>query len=262
LPPVEPPISPLNKAEPAQGPPPDFSMVRAAEATRRAEAMQRDPRLAAQLAVDRHVDAHFGNLSHHKREFLKQRPDYWADEHSMLAMSRRYYAGLAAGIPDDTPEMNAYIDDGMRQEFQERQQHRVQGARAAAPMPPPIPEPSVDRMAERLNQQQADAIRNVVNVEASTPMVLAENLPMPRARSLPISAPVSREIPTASGQKAQDFSNIRLSPIEREIARNSFGPIKDAFGNVRDLTNEEKELRYGLNKLRMLKMRADGTLNE
>ena len=82
-------------------------------------------------------------------------------------------------------------------------------------------------------------------------------------RSLPMSAPVSRDIPMMSGGgKMSQATQVTLSQAEREIAWNSFGPIKDKAGNLVDLTREEKERLFASNKKRMLEMRRNGTLNE
>jgi hypothetical protein len=78
--------------------------------------------------------------------------------------------------------------------------------------------------------------------------------PTPARRSIPLSAPVSRDVPTASGRRMSEIGNITLSPAEREIARNSFA--------APDLTNEQKERMYAEAKHRMLAMREAGTLNE
>lgn len=76
--------------------------------------------------------------------------------------------------------------------------------------------------------------------------------PAPARRSMPVSAPVSREVPTASGQRRSN--TMTLSPEEREIARNSFGSIKGAP----DLTNDQKERLYAENKAKLNRMRASG----
>jgi hypothetical protein len=217
-----PPAAPPLEPEPPPSPEAGLAIARAIEAARQAEQMQHDP----QFAIERAVNAIPG-LTDHKRAYLREHPDYWVDPTLRPALGRHYQAGLAAGIPDDSPEMNQHISRSMDQELAARHNQR-----AAMPAPATLDFPAVG---------------------SSKPM---------RARSLPFSAPVSRDIPTASGQKVPDFRNMTLSPAEREIARNSFGPIKDASGNVRDLTNEEKEFRYAQNKALMLKRRADGTLNE
>jgi hypothetical protein len=80
--------------------------------------------------------------------------------------------------------------------------------------------------------------------------------PQPQRRSVPVSAPVSREPPTSSGQRSTG-NQITLTPEERAIARNSFGAV-----NGKELTNAEKERLYALNKAKYQKMRANGTYSD
>jgi hypothetical protein len=71
----------------------------------------------------------------------------------------------------------------------------------------------------------------------------------PQRRSMPVSAPVSRDVPTASGQR-QSSSKITLSPDEVAIARSAF--------TASDMTNAQKELLYAQNKRKLQTMRANG----
>jgi hypothetical protein len=238
-PPVEPPSPETHHA-----------MARAIEAQRMAEELQRNPR----LAVDRHIDQRFANLSDHKRAFIKRawhehRVDLTEPQNAQ-AMTRHYYAGLAQGIPDDSPEMDAHLTNVL-------EGRHIQPPENGNAEPSQMAEPSIERAAQQLDDQ-ATAIRNVMNVEASTPLALAENLPapepMPRAKSIPFSAPVSRNVLSPSGRPVPDFRNITLSAAEREIARNSFTDPS--------MTNEQRERLYASNKALMLKRRAEGTLNE
>jgi hypothetical protein len=230
----------------------DHAIERAVEAQRMAEQMQRDP----QAAVARYVDSLPG-LSDRKRAYLKSRPLLLQPETTQI-LRAEYAAALAEGVEDDSDAMERRLDLGIVAQLRAREQRQVEGARAAAPMPPPMPEPSIERAAQQLDHD-ADAARSFINVEASMPHAVSANLPMPetmpRRSSIPFSAPVSRNIPSPSGKPTPDFRSIVLSPAEREIARNSF---TDAPG----MTDEAKERRYALNKSRMLKMRAEGTLNE
>lgn len=73
--------------------------------------------------------------------------------------------------------------------------------------------------------------------------------PQPQRRSMPVSAPVSREVPTISGQRASP-SKITLSPEEVRIARSAF--------TAPDMTNAQKELLYARNKQKLQRMRANG----
>ena len=71
--------------------------------------------------------------------------------------------------------------------------------------------------------------------------------PEPR-RSMPVTAPVSRDVPTPSGQRTN--ARITLTPEERDIARRSF--------TAADMTDEQKEKLYAMNKAKLLRMRANG----
>ena len=64
-----------------------------------------------------------------------------------------------------------------------------------------------------------------------------------------MTAPVSRDVPTASGQR-QPSSKVTLTAEERQIARTSF--------TASDMTNEQKELLYARNKQKLAQQRANG----
>lgn len=76
--------------------------------------------------------------------------------------------------------------------------------------------------------------------------------PAPAAprRSMPVTAPVSREVPTSTGERQS--TGVTLTPEERAIARSSFS---DPTGKM---TNAEKERLYAKNKLKLQNMRASG----
>jgi hypothetical protein len=76
-----------------------------------------------------------------------------------------------------------------------------------------------------------------------------EPQPQPQRRSMPMTAPVSRDVPTVSGQR-QSSSKVTLTAEERQIARTSF--------TAPDMTNEQKELLYARNKQRLAQQRANG----
>ena len=76
-----------------------------------------------------------------------------------------------------------------------------------------------------------------------------EPAPQPQRRSMPVSAPVSRDVPTANGQR-QPSSKITLTAEERAIAHTSF--------TAPDMTNAQKELLYAQNKRKLATMRANG----
>jgi len=78
----------------------------------------------------------------------------------------------------------------------------------------------------------------------------------PQRRSIPMSAPVAREIPGSNGRRGDGA--VTLSPEERDIARRS---IMDHPGQP-NLTNAEKEYLYAQNKLKLARMKRDGTYSD
>lgn len=74
--------------------------------------------------------------------------------------------------------------------------------------------------------------------------------PAPQQRTMPMRAPVSRDVPSASGQRAPS-SRITLTPEERQIARTSF--------TAPDMTDAQKEYLYAQNKAKLAKQRANGS---
>lgn len=73
--------------------------------------------------------------------------------------------------------------------------------------------------------------------------------PQPQRRSMPLSAPVSRDVPTSSGER-QPSTKMTLTEEERRIARTSF--------SAPDMTNAQKEYAYAQNKRKLQTMRANG----
>lgn len=77
--------------------------------------------------------------------------------------------------------------------------------------------------------------------------------PKPKQRSIPMTAPVSRDVPNASGVR-QEKTRITLTEQERYIARNSY--------TAPDMSNAQKEYAYAKNKQKLLAMKANGTYSE
>lgn len=73
--------------------------------------------------------------------------------------------------------------------------------------------------------------------------------PQPQRRSIPMSAPVSRDSPTYSGQQPAS-TKMTLSEEERRIARTSYTAL--------DMTDAQKEYAYAKNKQKLQRMRANG----
>src|SRR5262245_40516571 len=92
----------------------------------------------------------------------------------------------------------------------------------------PAPAIDSDHAADQLDAE-ANAIRATMNAEAAMPHAVMPEIeqapaPAPRqgSRHMPISAPVSRDVPSASGKRFDDGRKITLTAEERIIARNSF----------------------------------------
>jgi hypothetical protein len=193
----------------------DDAILHAAQATMRAEQLQRAQMRQARPSIEEIID-NIPDLSGHKRAFLKEHPEFVVDGFRQSLLRKHYAAALASGIADDTPEINRAVLDGIQRDLEHVQ------ALAAAPVrsdPAPAPQPP---------PPQAPAIR----------------------RNMPMTAPVSRDVPTPSGQRAADFRTVTLTAEERLIARNSFTDP--------GMSNEEKELLYARNKARYQQMLASG----
>jgi hypothetical protein len=258
---VPPPVEVETAADGGSVPPPvpgDDAVTQAIQATIRAEEMQRQ-----QMSVEQYINAIPG-LSDHKRDFLKRFPLLLQLENAQ-AMRKHHQAGLRAGIPDDSAEMDEHLVSGMKFELEARRQRQVDAANAgvAAMQPPPVPERSIEQDVDQLDRE-ASAIGGMMQAEAATPMAIAEQVEatpsLPKRKSIPTSMPVTRSIPTLSGKPAEDYRSVTLSREQRIVARNSFGAIKDASGNLVDLTPEQKERMYAANLIKMRKMRAEGQL--
>jgi hypothetical protein len=265
-------VSPSQAPEPAAppiAPPEPDPVVRAFEATRYAEELQRNPaalqqiqQQAQQRAIEHRINSIAG-LTDHKKDFLREHPEMLED-HNARAVTFYYQQALRAGIPDDTAAMNAYILDGLKQA--RRDQRYEDATMAMDAMDIPLPQPV--KTAESLNRE-VDAVHST-NAAASARDIIGElaerikggEFTPPRKNSIPVSAPVSREPPTPSGRKPSMPNKVTLTPEERQIARNAFGPVKGRNGEWVDLTNEQKERLYAVNKAKLAQLRGSGEYPE
>lgn len=71
----------------------------------------------------------------------------------------------------------------------------------------------------------------------------------PQRRSMPVTAPVSREVPSSSGERPAS-TGMTLTAEERFIARNAFTDP--------NMTNAQKEKLYAMNKAKLQRERAAG----
>jgi len=193
-----PPVAPDPQAE-------ESPLARALAAARHAEALQHQAAQRQPTEHERFVD-NMPGLNDRKRNFLKANPELMRPGIAEIA-GRHYQEALAAGIADDSPEIEAHIIQNTARELAS---HR---------------EPEPVRLAPA----------------ASSPAA-------PQRRSMPMSAPVTRNIPSAAGRRPEGSN--RLSPEEADIARRSFGDP--------NMSNAEKELLYLRNREKYRQMKADG----
>ena len=202
----EPAASPPVAAQPEDG---ESPLARALAAARHAEELQRHHAAQRQPTEhERFVDAMPG-LNDRKRNFLKANPELMRPGIAEIA-GRHYQEALAAGIPDDSPEIERHIIESTARELASH--------REPAPEPP-RPAPALSPAA-------------------------------PQRRSMPMSAPVTRNIPSAAGRRPDNT----LSPEERDIARRSFGAA--------DMTDAQKEYLYLQNKKKYLSLKASGQYSD
>jgi hypothetical protein len=208
----------------------------------RAQAGLPEPPLdpATRQAVDQHIE-NLPGLSDHKKRFLKSHPSLLQQPHLQL-MSHAYQIALHAGVPDDTPAMDAAVLSGIHRDLEH---HRALSALTSAQARPTDPAHQDTAEAVADLQREAEA-----HLAAHQPAPIA---PPPPKRRIPMSAPVSRDIPSASGHRQPDGWNT-LSAEERQIARNSFTDP--------NVSNEQKELMYLRQKQKLHRMRQDGSYSE
>jgi hypothetical protein len=248
----------------ASGAPPDPSpgvedspLQRALEAQQHAEQLQRqhahrqqiglpEPPIAPaeRQAIDAHIDGM--GLSAHKARFLKSHPSLLTEPYRR-SMAHAYQMALHAGVADDSEQMDHAILAGVARDIEH---HRALSALTAASA---RPTPENQQMHHDAGQAAEELSREAEGHHAA---FLAENPPPPPPaprRSMPMSAPVSRDGHSLSGHSEPPGWNT-LTAEERRIARSSF--------SAPDMSNEQKELLYLRNRQKLAKMRADGTYSE
>lgn len=97
------------------------------------------------------------------------------------------------------------------------------------------------------SQKYIDALEARLGLRQAAPAADPQPQPQPQRRSMPVSAPPSRDVPTPSGQRATS-SKITLTAEERSIARQSMSWLKP----------EEAEVEYARNKAKLARMRGNG----
>jgi len=99
------------------------------------------------------------------------------------------------------------------------------------------------------SKEYFDEIDVQLGLKAPAVSETRETTQQPSRRSMPVSAPVSRDAPNPSGQR-QSSRSITLTAEQRQIAKHSF--------SAPDMTDEQKERLYALNLQKLNRMRANG----
>lgn len=223
----------------------DDVLQRAVRAQEQAERL-REPQNVGAL-----IDA-LPDHSEHKKQFLRRNPDVLFDQFKAQSMARHYRDAIEAGIADDTQEIDDYILSGMREDLVARRVSHGRAALDAMMSPPQTPEDmtrhSVTQNRQAESVQQGYEAAPHVAVQRVEP---AASPQPPARRSVPVSAPPSRDVPNASGARGQS-TKITLSPEERDIARKSMHWLPPA----------EAEVEYARQKRRLADMRANGEYPE
>jgi len=101
-----------------------------------------------------------------------------------------------------------------------------------------------------------DALDNEFGFKAPPAPQQHQPAPQPQRRSMPMTAPVTRDVPTPSGQRQS--SKMTLTEEERQIARASIVDRPD----MPPMTDAQKEYLYAKKKQQYQTMKANGTYSE
>jgi hypothetical protein len=188
-------------------------------------------------AIDAHIDG-MPDLTDHKRRFLKSHPSLLTEPYKR-SMAHAYHLALHAGVADDTAAMDHAILAGVSRDIEH---HRALSQLTSADA---RPTPQNAQMHHDVGQAADDLQREAeAHLAEYQP---APSAPPPRRKSIPMSAPVSRDSPMVSGDRRQENT---LRADERQIARVSFPHLPAA----------QAEYAYLQNKKRMIAMKADGRI--
>jgi hypothetical protein len=232
--PPEPPATPMPAREAAE----PNALQRALESQVRAEEIQRQNRPQPQQpqSVEGYIDQLPG-LTDHKREFLKQFPGLLAPDVAPI-MGRAYQEGLQSGLKDDSEDLDRHILETVTRTIEHQ-------AALTSPEARSTPENAqrndeISMAADDLTGEAEGYLEESLSMHAPPP-------PPPR-RSIPFSAPVSREVTMSTGGRPSGTNT--LSREEREIAHISFP----------HLAKTAAEFEYLKNRKRMQAMKADGRI--
>jgi hypothetical protein len=193
-------------------------------------------------AIDQYVDA-IPNLTPHQQRFLKAHPSLLREPYMHL-MAHAIMVARHAGIADDTPQMDAAILSGVARDIEHH--HHLKQLTSASARPTAAnaaTHADIDQHAAELQQEAAQHLAEYQPAPVAPP-------PPPK-RSFPMQAPVSRDLPSITGQPHESKT---LNAAEREIAHNSFTDPH--------MTKAQKEYLYLRNRQKLQRMRADGSYSE
>jgi hypothetical protein len=230
--------------------------LRAHEALQHAESLQRQhqhrqsiglaepARSEAELrAIDQFVES-IPNLSAHQRRFLRSHPTLMTSPYDDL-MRHAILVARHAGIADDTPQMDHAILAGVARDIEHHRHLQALTSADARPTP-------------QNAAMHADIDQHVADLESEAEQHMAAHRPAPVApppppkrRTMPMSAPVSRDFVSVTGRPRQDNT---LTADERQIAHNSFSDPH--------MSNEQKEYLYLKNRQKLHRMRESGEYSE
>lgn len=287
--------------QPAPASSPDDALVRAAEATRRAEELQRANAELMRRDREREEQLTREQTGREDAEYNSVLTAIAAEQGSLAKAKADYAAAAGAGDWEAAAEAQDAMTAARTQLVDlERGKQSFESRRAEppaqkpAPAPPAAAPPDFEHKVAALgvpdnakswlrqhpefiddvskNQELGSAHNYIVGrkkIEAFSPAYFdaldnefgfkaapaaapepePQSQPQPQRRSIPMTAPVSRDVPTPTGQR-QPSSKVTLTAEERQIARTSF--------TAPDMTNEQKELAYARNKQKLQQMRANG----
>ena len=82
-------------------------------------------------------------------------------------------AGIQTGLPDDSPGLDQFVENGLKRELEARHERNIDAARSSMPLSTrPAPEPTINRRADQLDHDAA-AERVIMNTAASTPEAIS-----------------------------------------------------------------------------------------
>jgi hypothetical protein len=193
-------------------------------------------------AIDQFVES-IPNISDHQRRFLRSHPTLMTSPYDQL-MAHAITLAKHAGIEPDTDAMDRAILVGVQRDLEH---HRALSALTS----------SAGRPTPQNAALHEDIDQHVTDLQAEAEQHMAEHRPapsappLPKRRSMPMSAPVSRDYVSVSGRPRESNT---LTADERQIAHNSFSDPR--------MSNEQKEYLYLKNRQKLHRMRDSGEYSE